>query len=74
MVTANASKYALLERRNVDILNNSLSEKLQRQGLTINQADSASIKAALGPFYGRWKDQLGTRAWSLLESSVGPVG
>jgi hypothetical protein len=38
-------------------------------------ADTASFRAKLGRgFYGRWGDQLGSTAWSLLESKVGTPG
>jgi tripartite ATP-independent transporter DctP family solute receptor len=74
IVRHNAEKYALLERRAVDVLNNALADKLQRQGLAFNVADAASIKAKLGDFYQRWRTTFGATAWSLLEATTGKLG
>jgi hypothetical protein len=39
--------------------------------MIFNDADVASFRAKLGPFYARWKRSIGDRAWSLLEAHVG---
>jgi hypothetical protein len=40
-----------------------------------NAADVASFRRALSAdFYRRWKREFGTKAWSLLEQAVGPLG
>ena len=45
------------------------------RGMIFNAADTASFRAKLGgAFYGRWREQFGSTAWSLLESEVGRLG
>ena len=71
VVSRNLAKYALLQRRDMALLTLSLSDKLQRQGMAMNQTDVTSFRDKLGPYYARWKQELGTTAWGLLESAVG---
>jgi hypothetical protein len=43
--------------------------------MAINKADRVSFRAKLkGDFYPRWKKQIGTKAWSLLEEGAGRIG
>ncbi len=65
------ARFALRQRRDVALLNDSLADKLQRRGLAFNAADRASFRARLAPFYAKWKGEFGSRAWSLLEASAG---
>ena len=74
IVARNAAKYAPLQRRDVALLNASLSDKLHRQGLTINTVDTGPFRAKLAPQYEKWKDEYGATAWGLLESYVGKLG
>jgi TRAP-type transport system periplasmic protein len=74
IVQRNAAKYAILQRRDMALLAVSLSDKLQRQGMVMNKTDVASFRAKLGPYYARWKEQLGPTAWTLLEDAVGKLG
>jgi tripartite ATP-independent transporter DctP family solute receptor len=74
IVKRNAAKYALMERKDLLVLNTSLGDKLTRQGFTINTADTASMRARLGPYYARQKSEFGNTAWTLLESAVGKLG
>jgi hypothetical protein len=39
-----------------------------------NDVDPASFRSMLGSYYARWKQEIGQRAWSLLESHVGKMG
>lgn len=40
--------------------------------MLINRADAGSFRAVLsGEFYARWRRDLGSRAWELLEGEVG---
>jgi tripartite ATP-independent transporter DctP family solute receptor len=73
IVARNANKYALLERRDMQVLNNSLTDKLQRQGLTANTPSTTVMRAKLGTYYTRWKGELGSTAWGLLEAAVGKL-
>jgi tripartite ATP-independent transporter DctP family solute receptor len=66
--------YALLQRRDVEVRNMTLAEKLTREGMVLNVADTASFRAQLGDFYRSWRDQFGPTAWSLLEATSGRLG
>jgi len=62
---------ALLNRREMELSNNSLAEKLTRFGMKINTVETAPFRARLHDFYAKYKSEYGTAAWDLLESSVG---
>ncbi|MBV8425036.1 MAG: TRAP transporter substrate-binding protein [Candidatus Eremiobacteraeota bacterium] len=76
IVAKHVNAAALLQRRDSEILNRSVQEKLTRQGLTINKTDPASFKAKLiaGGYYARWKAEYGDAAWSALEQYTGKLG
>ena len=42
--------------------------------MTVNTADAESFRAALGPFYARWREKAGPDAWRLLETYAGEIG
>ena len=42
--------------------------------MVLNTVDQASFSAVLGSYHPRWKQRIGTRAWDLLEMSVGKLG
>ena len=42
--------------------------------MTVNTPDSESFRAALGPFYTRWREKAGPEAWRLLETYAGEIG
>ena len=74
VVSRNAAKYALLARRDMQIAAVSVVDKLKRQGMAVNAPDTAPMKARMSGYYAKWKNELGTTAWSLLEASVGRLG
>lgn len=76
VVARNFQKYALLNRRDTILLNNSLADKLAREGLTFNQAETGSFRAKLGGpkgFYEKWKGEFGATAWEKLEAYSGKL-
>ena len=73
VIERNVTKYTKLQRADNEALNTQLRTQLAHQGMTFNDADTASFRVRLGPFYTRWKDQLGQRTWSLLEAHVGKL-
>ena len=73
VVELNAAKYASLQRRETDAMNHALVAGLAGRGMIVNEADTASFRRRLGGFYARWKRELGTTAWSLLEAHAGPL-
>ena len=76
VITKNMLIYAHDQRRDNDLLNDSLADKLQRQGLVFNKADVATFKAKLNAnkFYDRWRDTFGADAWAILEKYTGKLG
>jgi tripartite ATP-independent transporter DctP family solute receptor len=64
------------QRKATDDLNVRLETTLvQDRGMKINKADASTFRAKLkGDFYPRWKKQIGTKAWTLLEKEVGKLG
>lgn len=75
IVDRNLTKYALLQRHDTQLRNESLSEKLARHGLATNRADTSGFRSKLASsgFYGRWRDKFGPQAWSLLEKTSGKL-
>jgi len=73
IVTRNQKKYAALQRRDFQLLTDSLTDKLHRYGMEIYQCDIASFKAKLGPYYAKWKGQFGSKAWETLEKYTGKL-
>ena len=74
VVERNAEKFALLQRHDTETINAAGAEELARRGMTVNTADSDSFRAALGPFYARWRERAGPAAWQLLETYAGEIG
>jgi tripartite ATP-independent transporter DctP family solute receptor len=72
-VMRNATKYALLQRRDTQILNATLVDKMRRIGLTVNTTDPAGFRSRLKPYYARMRDQFGAIPWGLLEQSAGKL-
>lgn len=75
IIVRNVAKNVDLQRKATDTLNDKLETTLADRGMTVNKADEASFRAKLkGDFYPRWKKQIGTKTWSLLEDGVGKLG
>jgi TRAP-type transport system periplasmic protein len=71
IVERNNTKYARLERRDTNLVNGSLADKLSRQGIVLNQVDQAPFRARLRSYFELWASAFGTTEWGLLESSLG---
>lgn len=74
VVSKHAAAYTLRQRKDVMALNDSLIGKLKSQGMEVNTADTAGMRAKLHGFYKTWKGEYGTTAWNLLESYSGKLG
>jgi TRAP-type transport system periplasmic protein len=75
VIDRNVKKYVALQRTAAQQLNASLEPKLKERGMIFNVADTESFRKKLAAgFYPRWKGQLGTTAWGLLEDQVGRLG
>jgi TRAP-type transport system periplasmic protein len=68
------ARQALRQRAEVAAMNAAGAEVLAKAGMAVNQADTASLKAALGDFYGRWRARFAPAAWALLEEAAGGLG
>jgi TRAP-type transport system periplasmic protein len=74
VIERNAAKYVRLQRADNASLNAEFRTKLAEQGMIFNEADTSTFRGRLAPYYARWKDTIGTQAWSLLEAHVGKLG
>ena len=74
VIESNTRKFAKLQRADTDKLNEDLRRDLDRRGMAFNTPDPAGFRAALKPFYPRWKAAIGSKAWDLLEGHVGKLG
>lgn len=72
-VERNAEKFALLQRQDTEAINAAGAEELRHRGMTVNTSDTDSFRAALGPFYARWRERAGPAAWQLLETYAGEL-
>ncbi|HUG61089.1 MAG TPA: TRAP transporter substrate-binding protein [Methylomirabilota bacterium] len=75
IVDRNVRRVVAAQRAYTNTLNESLENTLRGRGLVFNAADTGSFRRTLGGvFYQKWKAQLGTTAWSLLEAEIGSLG
>ncbi|HEY1300152.1 MAG TPA: DctP family TRAP transporter solute-binding subunit [Stellaceae bacterium] len=74
VVAANAEKYALLQREDIEAVNAAGAAELERLGMRVNTADGAAMRAKLGDFYAHWRQRAGAEAWALLETYATAVG
>jgi TRAP-type transport system periplasmic protein len=68
VVERNAGKFALLQRADIEKVNAAGAEELERRGMKVNSADTATFRARLGDFYSSWRKKAGAEGWGLLES------
>ena len=75
IVERNVAIEVAAQRRVTMALNQALVGTLTGRGMTFDQPDIATFKVKLGGgFYPRWKQQVGTKAWTLLEKTSGHIG
>jgi len=73
-VQRNVRKFVAAQRENVRRVNRELEQKLAQRGMKFNTADTTTFRRLLGAdFYRRWKAQLGSTAWELLEKDTGKL-
>jgi tripartite ATP-independent transporter DctP family solute receptor len=71
LIERNARKYALIEQRDMKLVNASLADKLTRQGLAVNRVDQTPFRALLHAYYQNWANAFGPTAWGFLQTSLG---
>jgi tripartite ATP-independent transporter DctP family solute receptor len=74
VVEHNAAHYALIQRREIEAVNQAGETVLEQHGMIVNRADAASLRAALGDFYRRWRARFDPAAWAVVEAHAGPLG
>jgi len=74
IVARNADKFALLQRADIEAVNAAGAAALAGNGMVVNTADTASIRARLGDFTARWRARFDPAAWTLLEDAAGGIG
>jgi TRAP-type C4-dicarboxylate transport system substrate-binding protein len=67
VVERNAARFAQLQRQDVAAINAAGEAELARSGMVVNTADTASIRARLGEFYGRWRGRFDPAVWALVD-------
>jgi tripartite ATP-independent transporter DctP family solute receptor len=72
-IERNVAKYVRLQRRDQEQMNVRLRTDLARRGLVFNDVAPGPFRRALSGVYGAWKERLGSRCWSLLEATAGPL-
>ncbi len=74
IILRNVKKYVDQQREHTVNLNHNLSDMLEMRGMVINVADTSTFRQHLGKsFYQKWKNEVGDRAWNLLEEQVGKL-
>ena len=72
VIERNTSTFAARQRADNAVLNGPQGRaRLIERGMSFTDPDTAPFRAGLGPFYARWKQEIGQRATSLLEAHVG---
>ena len=74
VIERNAAKYALLQRADSQRLNDTLVDKLHREGMVVNNTDVSKFRPRLTGFYKEYHATFGDTAWSLLEQTSGKLG
>lgn len=71
VIERNATKYVRLQRQDQENANSTLRGALTARGLVFNDVDAAPFRKQLSSFYATWKERLGMKCWSLLETAAG---
>jgi tripartite ATP-independent transporter DctP family solute receptor len=73
VIERNVAKYVRLQRRDQEQTNVRLRTELAGRGLLFNDAAPEPFRHTLSGVYGAWKERLGSKCWSLLEATAGPL-
>ena len=75
VVDRNVQLYVAAQRKATMALNHDLEKTLVARGMTIEDVDTKGFRQKLaGGFYPRWKQQIGAKAWDMLEQRSGRIG
>ena len=70
VIERNVTTHVRRQRQDQERANAGLRGELARRGLVFNDADREPFRKKLSSVYATWKERLGTRCWSLLESAM----
>jgi TRAP-type transport system periplasmic protein len=70
IIERNVTRYVQLQRDDQESANTRLRADLTRRSLAFNDVDQAAFRKQLAGFYAKWRERLGTKAWSLLEQAT----
>jgi tripartite ATP-independent transporter DctP family solute receptor len=74
VIERNVEAFAKRQRADVEKINAEGEATLAEQGMIVNHADTASIRAKLGNFYPRWKAKFAPATWRMLEKYANGLG
>jgi TRAP-type C4-dicarboxylate transport system substrate-binding protein len=74
VIERNATKYVRQQREDQGRLNAGLRDDFVARGLVFNDTDQRAFRARLPAVYAKWKGQLGSKCWALIEDAAGPLG
>jgi tripartite ATP-independent transporter DctP family solute receptor len=73
-IERNITTYVRQQRQDQAALNASLRDDFVKRGLIFNDVDQTAFRAKLPGVYAIWKEKLGSKCWSLVETEVGKLG
>jgi tripartite ATP-independent transporter DctP family solute receptor len=71
IIDRNVATHVRRQRQEQAAFNAQLRVQLSQQGPTFNDVSQAPFRARLSGVYAKWRHQLGTKCWSLLEAETG---
>ena len=74
VIERNAAKYVRAQRDDQGRFNTSLRTTLAERGMVFNEVEPSRFRARMAPVYAAWRERLGSKCWTLLESHVGRLG
>ncbi len=73
VIDRNVAGFVQLQRRDQARMNATVGAAQLKRGLAFNDVDPAPFRAQLSGVYAKWKGNLGTKCWALLEQSAGTL-
>lgn len=73
-IDRNVTKFVRRQRLDQAERNASLRQRFAGQGIVFNEVDQDAFRGRLAGLYATWKEKLGSKCWSLLETEVGKLG
>jgi TRAP-type transport system periplasmic protein len=70
IVERNNYKYAMIERADTKIANETAARQIASAGLIFNTIDSPAFQSRLRKYYESWASEFGPKEWGLLQTSI----